>query len=435
LETTTPTISEIYNDGQADSDRRTEDDTSQQPKCPSSGYPAWLFDDSEIPDPHGYGERAIRFIRALRHPKSTKPGRQFQLDPWMERLTRRVFGDTLPSGHRRIKTVFLMVGRGNRKTTLAGAWMALCTIGPERVPGGRTYSIANSREQAALTHDELAGIVRAHPRVLEACGVQDTQKRVTHHKSGARFAALSNEAKTAHGLTPNPICFADELHEFSKSDLYDAMSTGLNKSVNTLMFIGTTAGVGTTTAAYNVYEYATRVASGAVIDDSFLPILFQMDKDDDWRDEQVWLKTNPGLHCTPPYPDIDGLRKFVREAEHRPASREVFKRLHLGEWLDGAAEPAWDMAIWDQNGESYDLDSLAGRPAWIAADLSKAHRPYRGGRRYPARRQRRATLRSACAIVRAGGRHPQAWRHGLGTISPMARSGLPDSLSGRHCRS
>ena len=331
---------------------------------------AWLFDNSPIPDPKGYGERAVKFIKALKHPKSTAKGHAFQLDYWMERLTRRVFGDVREDGQRKIKTVFLLVGRGNRKTTLAGAWAALMTAGPERVPNGRTYSIANSREQSALTFDELAGICRAHPTLLEATHIQDALKRVSHPKSGNRFAALSNEAKTAHGLTPQ-FCFADELHEFSKSDLYDAMSTGLNKSANTLMFIGTTAGVGVTTAAYNVYEYASRVASGAVLDEAFLPVLFQMDKDDDYRDEAVWLKTNPGLRCKPAYPDLDGMRKFVRESEHRPASREVFKRLHLGQWLDGAAEPAWDMVIWDENGAAYDLNELEGRRAWIACDLSK----------------------------------------------------------------
>jgi phage terminase large subunit-like protein len=200
--------------------------------------------------------------------------------------------------------------------------------------------------------------------------VQDTLKRVTHGKSSARFAALSNEAKTAHGLTPN-FCFADELHEFAKADLYEAMTTGLNKTVGSLLFIGTTAGTGTTTAAYSVYEYARKIALGHVDDNAFLPLIFQMEKDEDWRDEAVWYRTNPGLHCSPPYPDIAGLRKFARECEHRPAQREAMKRLHLGEWLDGAADPAWDLAIWDQNNDPFDLSALEGRPAWISADLSK----------------------------------------------------------------
>jgi hypothetical protein len=52
-------------------------------------YPSWIDDDSQIEDTFGDGERAIRFLRHLRHPKSTAPGRAFQLDRWMERIIRR----------------------------------------------------------------------------------------------------------------------------------------------------------------------------------------------------------------------------------------------------------------------------------------------------------------------------------------------------------
>src|SRR6266478_4706738 len=63
---------------------------------------AWIYDNSPLPDPHGFGERAVKFINALRHPKSTLPKKQFQLDPWQERIVRRIYGDTLPNKQRRI---------------------------------------------------------------------------------------------------------------------------------------------------------------------------------------------------------------------------------------------------------------------------------------------------------------------------------------------
>jgi len=39
--------------------------------------PDWIFDGSEIADPFGYGERAVTFLRILRHPKSRLPGNAF----------------------------------------------------------------------------------------------------------------------------------------------------------------------------------------------------------------------------------------------------------------------------------------------------------------------------------------------------------------------
>jgi phage terminase large subunit-like protein len=328
----------------------------------------WIFNDTPLPDPHGYGERAVKFIKALRHPKSDLPKKAFALDPWMERIIRRVYGDTLPNKQRRTKTVFMLIGRGNRKTTLAAAIELLHTIGPERVPRGLAVSIANDRDQARLTLDEMTGIISAHPRLVEATRVQSTNNRITHEKSGAQYRAMSADAATAHGRTPS-FAFVDELHEFKKGDLYYAITSGLNKTAGSLLWIATTAGVGQTTIAWDMYDYAKRVANGTVIDDSFLPILFQAADDADWRDEQVWRDTNPGLAHG--YPDIDGLRKFVRESEHRPAQREVFKRLHLGMWLDGAAAPAFDLAVWDEGNKQFDIVDLEGCKAWIGVDLSK----------------------------------------------------------------
>ena len=43
-------------------------------------YPDWIFDGSKIEDPHGYGDRAVKFLRALKHPKNPLPGHAFQLD-------------------------------------------------------------------------------------------------------------------------------------------------------------------------------------------------------------------------------------------------------------------------------------------------------------------------------------------------------------------
>jgi hypothetical protein len=57
-----------------------------------STYPDWLYDGSEIPDPFGYGERAVEFLRRLKHPKSRLPKKAFSLDPWQERIVRAVYG-------------------------------------------------------------------------------------------------------------------------------------------------------------------------------------------------------------------------------------------------------------------------------------------------------------------------------------------------------
>lgn len=114
----------------------------------TSTYPAWIYDGSEIPDPFGHGERAVQFLRSLRHPLSTAPGCAFELDPWQERIVRRIYGPRHADGSRIVKEVWLQVPRGNRKTSIAAALALLHTLGPERVPAGRIIFAAADRAQA-----------------------------------------------------------------------------------------------------------------------------------------------------------------------------------------------------------------------------------------------------------------------------------------------
>lgn len=334
-----------------------------------SSYPAWLFDDSPIPDPHGKGQRAIDFLRALRHPKSTAPGRAFQLDRWQERIIRKVYGDTKPDGTRRIKTVFALIPRGNRKTTL-GAALCLLALGPERIPGSQVVSAAVDRDQARIALEEMKGVIGAHPKLEAAFHIQDAKNKIIHSKSAAFYRAMSADAATAHGRTP-VFALVDELHAWKKRDLWDAIKTGLVKTPGSLLVVTTTAGIGHENIAYETYKYAKAVATGQIEDEAFLPIIFEADPEEDWRDEAVWHRVNPGLSCIPPYPDIEGLRQMVREAEHRPSDREMIRQLHLNVWLDGAANPEWSLDVWDENTGALDLAEFEGRPAWIAVDLAK----------------------------------------------------------------
>ena len=127
-------------------------------------------------------------------------------------------------------------------------------------------------------------------------------------------------------------------------------------------------GRGQENVAYEIIDYARKVARGEIDDPGTLPILFEIIPDDDWRDEDVWRRVNPGLEQG--FPDIEGLRQLAREAEDRPADREAFRQLHLNVWLDHSIDPFVDMDVYDEGAEPLDLDALAGEPCYLGVDLS-----------------------------------------------------------------
>jgi len=162
----------------------------------------------------------------------------------------------------------------------------------------------------------------------------------------------------------------DELWAHKKDGLWHAIRTGLAKVAGSLVVITTTAGRGDDTPDFPIYDYAKRVAAGEIVDESFLPIIFEAPKGSDWREEAVWHAVNPGLRHG--YPDLDGLRQLAREAEHRPADREAFQQFHLGIRLDSSAAPFVDSETYDAGADPLDLQELRGRPCWLGVDLSSS---------------------------------------------------------------
>lgn len=333
---------------------------------PASTYPHWIFDGSPIDDPFGYGERAVKFCRALRHPKS---GKRFQLDPWQERIVRRIYGPRHPDRTRIVRQVIMMVSRGARKTTLGAALSLLHTVGPEKQPSGQVVIAAYDRAQARIGFDEAAGFVKSDRRIAAVARIRDGRHDITHRKSGATLKAVSSDANAQNGKTPSFVLF-DEIHAWKKRQLFDVLQTGLAKTAGTLSITISQAGRGTENLAHEVFDYARKIARREIINESVLPILFETPAAANWRDEEVWHAANPGLALG--YPDLPSLRETARQANDRPAVREKFLNDHLCVWLDHQSDPWIDIAIWDENdGTPIDLTARKGQMAWIGVDLGQ----------------------------------------------------------------
>ncbi len=327
-----------------------------------------IFDGGPIADPFGYGERAVQFLRLLKHPKSRLPGKAFELPDWQERIVRAIYGPCHDDGRRLIRTVVILLPRGNRKTSLGAALGLLHTIGPESIPGGECLFAASDRKQARIGFEEAMGIVNEfNEATLKRLRPIDSKNKLYNPKKGSFLEAISNDAGTHHGRTP-VFALVDELHAWKKRDLWDVISSGMVKVSGSLKIIITTAGRGQDNVAYEIVDYARKVARGEIDDPSLLPILFETPADADWRDEDVWRRVNPGLANG--FPDIEGLRALAREAEHRPGDREAFRNLNLNVWLDHSSDPFVDMSVYDEGAFPVDLMDMEGEPCWIGVDLS-----------------------------------------------------------------
>jgi phage terminase large subunit-like protein len=332
--------------------------------------PTWAFDESVIPDPHGRAERMLRFADLLRHPKARGDDKRPLRARWQRRIVERIYGPSDESGNRQVKTVFGLLPRGARKTTLASVFALGHAIGPEQQPGGQIVSAASDRTQARLAFDEARSMLDLDDRLLAATRIRDTKNRIEHRKSGSSYVAISAEGDAQHGKTPN-LVLADELHVWRGTSLWSALATGASKTPGSLKIIITTAGERPQGVCWDLFQYALRCHKDPARDPSFLPILFQAEAKADWLDEELWHAVNPGL--AEGFPDLDELRAEARIARELPRLREAFKQTHLNIWADGNAAGWVEMSTYDEALPATDDEDLAGVDAWIGVDMAKSY--------------------------------------------------------------
>ena len=327
----------------------------------------WWTDDTPILDPHGKGARAVKFIELLKLHEGKLAGQRFKLAKWQRRIVQRIYGDTREDGLRRIRTVFILLPRGNGKTTLCAGLGLLHLVGPEKEAGGQVVVAAADREQASIAYRAASGMIAQERALKDRTRVNPSYKTIQHAGSRSTLTAISHEAYSKHGLSISCL-IADEVHAWPKRELWDVLKGSMGKREEPLTIVITTAGIGTDNLAHELYTYAKRVESGEVEDDTFLPILFEDDKEANWQDEAVWQAVNPAIASG--FRSLEEMRVTARQAAQIPAQREAFKRYYLNLWSDGAPDPWLDMDVYDRGSAPIDPDELLGRPCWVGVDLS-----------------------------------------------------------------
>lgn len=320
------------------------------------------------PDRYWFDEAAADhactfFERFLLHSKGEWAGQPFRLEPWQrDRVIRPLFGWKRADGTRRYRTAFVSMGRKCGKSEIGAGIALYCLIADGEI-GAEVYSAAADRDQAAIVFEAARSMVEASPALARHCEVY--RRAIVVPSTGSSYKVLSADAPTKHGKNAHAVIF-DELHAQPNRDLWDVLKTAMGARRQPLMVALTTAGFDRESICREVYDYACKVRDGIIVDDTFLTVIYETDKAEDWTDPKVWAKANPNLGvCL----KIEFLQEECRRAQESPAYQNTFRRLHLNQWTE--QETRWiDMRVWDRGGKAIDLESLEGRPCTAGLDLS-----------------------------------------------------------------
>lgn len=316
----------------------------------------YVFDEEKANKPIAFIERFCR------HSKGEWAGKPVTLELFQKAYISALFGFVdKDTGLRRFKESMFYVARKNGKSTML-AGIALYMFIADREGGAEIYSIASKRDQATILFDEAHNMIKQSPHLSG-----HVRKRKSDLYFGAtlsKFMPLGKNSNTLDGLNAHLVVI-DELHSIADRNLYEVMKQSQSARQQPLLIMITTAGTTRGNIFDDMYDYACNVADGNFDDDSFLPIMYELDEKKEWRDPTAWQKANPSLGSIKKFDDLE---RKVERAKVAPAELTgvLTKDFNIRESIHSA----WLTFDAINSVETYDIERFRGCYAIGGADLS-----------------------------------------------------------------
>ena len=288
------------------------------------------------------------------------------------------------TNERRYKEAFIFIPRKNGKTSFiaALAW-GLAIL--ERKSGATIYVVAASQKQACQSFDFILHSLRASGMIEDFRVLNNNAE----HSISYQFTdAAGVVVGTIHieALASNPdaqdsfncsIAIADEIHAFKRASQYNRFKEAMKAYTNKLMIGITTAGDDINSFCYRRLDYAVKVVSGTVKDDSLFAFVSRADQDEkgnvDYTSAEQHEKANPSYGVTIRPADI---MQDALQAQNDPQQRKDFLSRSLNIYTS-AMRAYFDLGEFQRSDKKYNwtMDELAKLPIdWFGgADLSKLH--------------------------------------------------------------
>ena len=247
--------------------------------------------------------KALRCFKRLRLPDvHGTPTLGEVCGPWIYPIVAALFGSyDIQTNIRHISECFLLVPKGNSKSTNGGALM-LTAIIVNRRPEAEFMFIAPTIEIAAIAYKQSKGMVRLDSELSKLFQLQDHLRKITHRRSGAtlQIKAADTDIITGSKCTGTMI---DETHQFAKkanaAEIFVELRGALTKRPDGFLFQTTTQ-----SKQPPVGVFASELAMARAVRDGktkmpLLPILYELPdrlaREGGWREQRFWPLVNPNL--------------------------------------------------------------------------------------------------------------------------------------------
>lgn len=311
-------------------------------------------------------------------------GKPFKLEPWEIFITYNLLGFWWKGKEeRRYKEALIEVARKNGKTSFIAA-LSLAVSIIQRKSGSTVYVVAAALKQALESFQFLKFSIE-YKGLSDKFEVKDNSFehsiKYTFEKNGKPDGTIDIQIMASNPDAQDSFncnfAIADEMAAYRKPGQYNRFKEAQAAYTNRLMVGITTAGDNINSFGYGRIEYACKVASGQVKDDSLFSFVARADQDEngdcDYTSEIQHMKANPSYGVTIRPQDI---MNDALQAQNDPQQRKDFlsRRLNI---YTSSMNSYFDIEEFKRSDAKHDwtLQELAKLPIdWYGgADLSRMH--------------------------------------------------------------
>ncbi|MDR1582075.1 MAG: terminase large subunit [Prevotellaceae bacterium] len=308
-------------------------------------------------------DNVIKYISLFKHFTGKHAGKNFILELWEEFIVANIFGFYIKeSGERLTQSAYIEMARKNGKSALASA---LCLNGlmNDFEANAEVYLAANSKDQAKISFSMCSNFAKGlDPNHKYLVPFRD---RINFDKELSFLRVLAADDSKLDGFNAS-MYLIDEYHAAKTSRIKDVLQSSQGMRENPLSIIITTAGFDKLGPCYQYRTMCTEVLSGLSNDDTLFAAIYSLDNNDDWKDEKVWIKSNPNLNVTvkPSF-----IRQQIKKAINSPAEEVGIKTKNINIWCD--SETVWipEHYILSASKDIHE-DDFKDRDCYIGIDLS-----------------------------------------------------------------
>ena len=318
---------------------------------------------------------AIEFIEGYcRHSKGSAGGKPFLMEVWQRAFTACIFGWIDDSGFRQYQEALMIVGKKNGKSTLA-AGIGLYMMVADGEPGAEVYAVATKRDQAKIIWNEASRMVKKsgylhYTRENQRGVIRTKVGELTADYNDSVFKPLGRDSDTQDGLNVH-CALLDEIHAWPPSlrDLYTIVTDGVTARDQPLILETTTAGVVREAIYDEQYDRAEKkinaLEEGREVDVHFMPVVYELDDKDTWKDPEHWKEANPGLGT------IKKKKQLADKVARAIANPKAVRNLLTKEFnIPETGSESWLSFSELNNQETFDIAAMRPRYGIGGTDLS-----------------------------------------------------------------